>query len=85
MLFVIKLIKLFIIILICICRNVSFAETYYKETSNNNIFFRTNKDIKVKLQITKDDIATLNKSVKLLKEKKINQSLSWAGTIKNKN
>lgn len=85
MLFVIKLIKLFIIILICICRNVSFAETYYKETSNNNIFFRTNKDIKVKLQITKDDIATLNKSVKLLKEKKISQSLSWAGSIKSEN
>lgn len=65
--------------------NVSYANLSYKNDAedNQNIFFKTNQDIKLKLQVDQADIKTFNKTVNLLKKDQWEDALSWADSIKS--
>ncbi len=65
--------------------NVSYANLSYKNDAedNQNIFFKTNQDIKLKLQVDQADVKTFNKTVDLLNKDKWEDALSWADSIKS--
>ena len=62
--------------------NSAFAETI---NNNQNLFFKTNQDIKIKLLITDKDEKILQKVLELIKNDKWTDALSWAGSVKNDN
>lgn len=65
--------------------NISYANLAYKNDSddNKNIFFKSNQDIKLKLQVEPADVKTFNKTVDLLKKNQWEDALSWADSIKS--
>ncbi len=64
---------------------VAFADMTYKNSSNQNLFFKTDQDIKVKLYVSPADIKTFNKTVQLLNKRDWSEALSWADSIKSEN
>lgn len=65
--------------------NISHANLSYKNDAddNKNIFFKTNQDIKLKLQVDQADVKTFNKTVDLLNKDRWEDALSWADSIKS--
>ncbi len=63
----------------------AFAKVVYKNSEKQNLFFKTNQDIKVKLTVSDADIKTFNKVVSLLEKEKWSDALSWADSIKSEN
>ena len=84
MLIYLKTILLYTIIY-AIFLNISYANLAYKNDvdDNKNIFFKSNQDIKLKLQVEPADVKTFNKTVDLLKKNQWEDALSWADSIKS--
>ncbi len=80
-----NVIIIFLILLYDIVFNMSYANISYKnnKNENKNLFFKTNQDIKIKLQVSQADIKTFNKTVNLLNDDKWEDALSWADSIKS--
>ena len=77
----------FLIVLIFLCCNTRlvFAKLTYNNTEKQNLFFKTNEDIKIRLSVSDADVKTFNKSVALLEKGKWEEALSWADSIKSEN
>ncbi len=74
------------VILFCVfCNTLAFAEMSYTKDSNKNLFFKTNKDVRIKLELNAADIKTFNKTEDLLDKKNWAEALSWADSIKSEN
>ena len=84
MLIYLKTILLYTIVY-AIFLNISYANLAYKNDvdDNKNIFFKSNQDIKLKLQVEPADVKTFNKTVDLLKKNQWEDALSWADSIKS--
>ena len=63
--------------------NIAVAAPQYSD--NKNLFFKTNKDIKVKLQVNESDIKTFNVVNQYLDKRDWSDALSWADSIKSEN
>ncbi|HSQ97684.1 MAG TPA: lytic transglycosylase domain-containing protein [Rickettsiales bacterium] len=61
------------------------AEISDNENNFKNLFFKTNQDIKIKLELDDADIKTFNKTEKFLNKKNWAEALSWADSIKSEN
>ncbi|MDR2526816.1 MAG: lytic transglycosylase domain-containing protein [Rickettsiales bacterium] len=69
------MIKIIFFLIICIISNNILAD--------ENLFFNTNKDIKIKLEVTKDDINTYNNTIKMLNKKEYAEAVAWADSIES--
>lgn len=64
---------------------IVFAEISTSTNDTKNLFFKTNQDIRVKLELDAADIKTFNKTEKFLNKKDWTEALSWADSIKSEN
>ncbi len=81
-----KFFKILLCFFVVYCNlSIVFAKMTYKNSEKQNLFFKTNQDIKVKLTVSEADIKTFNKSVDLLEKGKWVDALSWADSIKSEN
>ncbi|GMO62374.1 MAG: lytic transglycosylase domain-containing protein [Rickettsiales bacterium] len=70
--------KIFIILCLCFC-NFSFAE----DTKVVNLFYNTNKDIKLKLELTKQDKKIYNNVLNMIEKSDFSEAISWASSIES--
>lgn len=78
-------VKYFILCCVLFYNTLAFAEISYNQSNNKNLFFKTNQEIRIKLELDNADIKTFNKTEKFLNKKDWTEALSWADSIKSEN
>ncbi|MDD2839967.1 MAG: lytic transglycosylase domain-containing protein [Rickettsiales bacterium] len=78
-------IRYFIFFCVFYCNTLALAEIAYNQSNSKNLFFKTNQEIKIKLELDAADIKTFNKTEKFLNKQNWTEALSWADSIKSEN